>query len=213
METKDKQFFLTIFLGTIVGAIICRSLKKSKMNGFDGDEVNSYANGIGGTSDTTQSLDHNMPIHNEKDLRMAGGKRGHRIKGGESGTKVKKFWDAYNAPGTQAYTQAARDWFEYKHPGADEFTTADAVNFFKANGSPKVRLVQLGWAKRHGINDPKVAESFWSKSLTNGDPDQMRALYKAFYPEHGHKGHKHQSMPTGQVKGDMALGASNNDVV
>lgn len=215
MELKKTHFLGTVFLGTVIGFVICKMMGKKK-SAFDGDEVNSYADGAGGTADTTQTLANNMPIHNEKDARGVHGKRSHKIHShkvsGKHGAKVKEFFDAYNNKNSPAYLQAAKDWFEYKHPGAAEFTDADALAFFKANGDPKVRLVQLGWAKRHNITDPKAAVSFWSNSLTNGDPAQMDALYHAFYPERHHSKAHRQSMPTGNVKGDMAF-STKNDVV
>lgn len=208
MEFKDKHYtYLAIALGVLVGAIINKVSKKfNRDSSFDGDEPNSYAEGerkvigkpiggMGGTSDTTDTVRHNRPMHRNNDMRDGNS----RSNSSGDSDKASNFFRAYNLPDSKPYDQAAEDWFESQHPGAENVDVETAVEYFEAKGEPLAKRVKMMWAQRHGIHDAKVAESFWSKSLTNGDPDQMMLLYRAFYPKSGNGKRGHMKQGSGKM--------------
>lgn len=190
MTTENKILFSAIFLGTAIGTVIGNVFIRCKQeySKFDGDEMNSYADGaqvidnsepgMGGTSDTTVTAEHNMPMH--KRYQQKG--RGKRFHGPNEHAK---FWNAYNKLGSMAHDQLMYQWYAQNNPNDTNPTDEKVRQYFAQNAPHRDNMAKISWGNRHGIKNSNTAHKFWAGSTQTGSPEHMEHLYNSFYPNNG----------------------------
>ena len=181
--TKEEIYeLLGVFTGVVFGCYFLFG-RNEKYSNIDTDSF-AYADDkseMSGTAGTSETLDNNMPMHNDDDLHR--GKINRVNLGPKRGIpRYESFWKAYIRPGSKAHEKLMYDFYAVNHPGAEQPTDEQVYDFFDKVGGPLDERVKSIWATMHGIHNPKAAQAFWMGSNVAGSPEQQKLLYSFFYP-------------------------------